>query len=285
MIGMAARTDPAALRWLVGIELRHFRSRARISAAAAGKEIRTNQSKIAHMESGRYRQKPDEVAVLLRHYGVPQSEVDRVVAIASQDDGPAWWEPWRKVVSDDFGIFLGLEGMADREFRYDPMGIPALFQTEGYAMAVTALSHRVSLDRQDMVVELRMERQRRLFEDEPLKVHAVIEESVLRRVAGDATVMRDQLERLIYLGELPNLTINVLPTARGIRAAMFGDFNLLSLPSGREVVYLESLYGSEYVYDRDAVRGYNLMVNSVQADMLDEQESVALIKSVMAETT
>jgi hypothetical protein len=118
-----------------------------------------------------------------------------------------------------------------------------------------------------------------------LKVDAVIEESVLRRVAGDTEIMREQLERLIELVELPNVMINILPTARGLRAASFGDFNLLVLPSGREIVYVESLYEAQYVHDRDEVRGYNLMVDSVRPDVLDEQDSVALIKKVIAETT
>lgn len=282
---MTTRTDPAALRWLVGIELRHFRGRANISAAAAAREIATNQSKIAHMESGRYQQKPDEVAVLLTRYSAPQSEIDRVVALAARDDGPAWWEPWKTVVSGDFGIFLGLEGMAEREFRHDPTAIPALFQTEAYAMAVTELSHRVALDRRDAVVELRMERQKRLTDDNPLKVHAIIEESALRRVPGDGGVMRAQLEHLLDLTELANVTIQVLPTQHSLQAMAFGDFNVLSMPAGREIVYLESLYANEYVYDKDLVRGYKLFADRVSADVLDEENSVDYIKSVIAEVT
>lgn len=285
MVSMATRTDPAALRWLVGIELRHFRGRANISAAAAGREIVTNQSKITHMESGRYQQKPDEVAALLAHYQAPQSEIDRIVAVAERDDGPAWWESWKTVVSGDFGIFLGLEGMADREFSYEPMVIPALFQTESYAMAVTALSHRVALDRWDAVVELRMERQKRLTDDMPLKVHTVIEESVLHRVAGTPSVMREQLERLLELADLPNVTLQVLPMSHSLQAMAFGGFNLLSLPSGREVVYLESLYANEYVHDKDLVRGYKLFLDRVGADVLDEERSVDFIKSVVAEVS
>ncbi|MDQ3579959.1 MAG: helix-turn-helix domain-containing protein [Actinomycetota bacterium] len=279
------RVDPVAQRWLVGLELRDRRLRARKTTAVAARMIDTNHSKVVHMETGRYRQKASDVRALLEAYGADRSEVDRTTTLAEADDGPSWWETWSKVVSPDFAIFLGLEGMAEREFTYDPLAMPALFQTEAYALAVTSLSRRVSLDRQETVVELRMERQRRLTADAPLKVHAVIEESVLRRVAGDAGVMRDQLERLIQLTDLPNVTINILPTARGLRAVTFGDFTLLALPSGREIVYVEALYESRYVHDRDEVRGYNLMVDSVRSELLDAEESVMLIKQVIAETT
>lgn len=280
-----SRSDPAAVRWLVGVELRHYRMRAHQTAKAASQVISTNHSKVIHMETGRYQQKPSEVRDLLAFYGASQAEIDRVAALAEHDDGPAWWEPWQKVVSPDFATFLGIEGMAEQEFTYDPLLVPALFQTEAYAMAVTGVSHRVPLDLQDLVVELRVERQRRISETQPLKVHAVIEDSVLHRVAGDTAIMRAQLERLIELTELPNIDLQILPTARGIRAASFGDFNLLRLASGREIVYVESLYGAAYVHEKTEVRGYNLMVDSVRGDVLDEDDSVALIKKVITETT
>ncbi|MDQ3405734.1 MAG: helix-turn-helix domain-containing protein [Actinomycetota bacterium] len=278
------RVDPGALRWLVGIELRDRRLRARKTTAASARMIGTNHSKIVHMETGRYGQKAEDVRALLAAYGTQESEVERIIALVEADDGPSWWDPWAKVVSPDFAVFLGLEGMAEREIRYDPLAIPALFQTEAYALAATNLSRRVPLDQLETVVELRMERQRRLTAEVPLNVHSVIEESALRRVAGDRNVMGEQLERLIELADLPNVTISVLPTAHGLRAAGFGDFNLLTLPSGREVVYVETLYQARYVYDRDEVRGYNLMVDSVRPDLLDREESVMLIKQVIAET-
>jgi hypothetical protein len=277
-----ARSDPAAVRWLIGIGLREHRVRARKSTAEAGKAIGTNHSKIVHMETGRYGQKPDEVARLLEFYTAPEAETGRLVTLATQDDGPAWWEPWRKVVSEDFATFLGLEGMAQYEFTYNPLVIPALFQTESYALALTGLSQRVPLDLQEVVVELRLERQGRLTERDPLRVSAVIEESALHRTTGDAEMMRAQLGRLIEVAKLPNVTIQILPTANALRATTVGYFNLVRLPGGRQIVYVESLYDGTYVHDRDEMRGYSLMVDSVTADALDERDSLALIKSVMA---
>lgn len=280
-----SRSDPAAVRWLVGVELRHYRRRAHQTATAASHVIDTNHSKIIHMETGRYQQKPSEVKALLGFYDAPAAEIERVATLAGHDDGPSWWEPWQKVVSKDFATFLGLEGMAERVVTYNPLVVPALFQTEAYAMAVTGVSHRVPLDLHDLVVELRIERQHRLAEAVPLKVHAVIEDSVLRRVAGDADVMHEQLERLVELSALPNITLRILPTERGIKAASFGKFDLLEVPSGRQLVYVESLYGAEYLHEKTEVRGYNLMVDSVRGDVLDADDSVALIKKVITETT
>lgn len=97
--------------------------------------------------------------------------------------------------------------------------------------------------------------------------------------------MRGQLERLLELAELPNVTVQILPVVHGLRAANFGKFYLLGLASGREIVYVESLYGAEYVHEKSEVRGYNMLADSVRSEVLDEDDSVTLIKQVITETT
>ncbi len=42
------------------------------------------------------------------------------------------------VVPDWLTTFVGLEGLAEREFVFEPIFIPGLLQTEEYAAAVTA---------------------------------------------------------------------------------------------------------------------------------------------------
>ncbi|MGH3914697.1 MAG: Scr1 family TA system antitoxin-like transcriptional regulator [Pseudonocardiaceae bacterium] len=58
-------------------------------------------------------------------------------------------------------------------------------QTEEYSISATAGSARIRPDQVERLVSLRMERQRRLFSDaDPLRLTAVIEESVLDRPTG-----------------------------------------------------------------------------------------------------
>jgi len=40
---------------------------------------------------------------------------------------------------------------------------------------------------------------------------AVVDESVLHRVVGSPAVMQAQLERLLELSDLPNVTLRVIP--------------------------------------------------------------------------
>jgi DNA-binding XRE family transcriptional regulator len=47
------RSDPSALRWLVGVELAHFRKLAGLSIAEAVQRTGITRAKIGHMETGR----------------------------------------------------------------------------------------------------------------------------------------------------------------------------------------------------------------------------------------
>ncbi|OKI18073.1 hypothetical protein A6A25_10800 [Saccharothrix sp. CB00851] len=76
-----------------------------------------------------------------------------------------------------------------------------------------------------------MERQRRLFaEENPLALHAIIEESALHRPVGDADVMKGQLEHLLELGARPNVDVQVIRTEVGVHSATTGSFVPPRLP-------------------------------------------------------
>ncbi|CAM5526926.1 transcriptional regulator [Streptomyces badius] len=92
--------------------------------------------------------------------------------------------------------------------------VPGLLQTAGYARAVT----RASLDglpdaRLDSLVEVRLTRQRVLRASPPLRFTAVLDEAVLHREVGGPEVMRDQLEHLTQVSQLPPRANAVVPPA------------------------------------------------------------------------
>ncbi|MET8779481.1 helix-turn-helix transcriptional regulator [Nocardia sp. NPDC004654] len=112
------RLDPSALRFLVGHDLREAREQARIKQADAARHIGCTPAKLSYMESGKTQQAPDEVAALLRFYNVPVEHVDRTVTLAGRADHGTWWTPFGEVLPDWFKTFVGLEGLATRQFEY-----------------------------------------------------------------------------------------------------------------------------------------------------------------------
>ncbi|MEU4763803.1 helix-turn-helix transcriptional regulator [Actinosynnema sp. NPDC023794] len=274
--------EPSALSWLIGNELRDHRERARKKGTEAAKVLGCTSGKISQIEGGMYRQRPNEVAILLGFYGADRADIDRLVALAGQDDESTWWGAWTDVVPDWFQTFVGLERLAATEFTYEPIVLPALLQTEAYATAVTTSSRRVRPDHGDRVVHFRMERQRRLFaEENSLSLHAIIEESALHRPVGDADVMRGQLEHLLEVGEQSNVGVQVIPTDVGVHSATTGSFVLLGFEKFRDVVYVEVQEGALNVQEPAQVRAYSMSAKNLRAVALDQRESASLITSLL----
>ena len=110
---------------------------------------------------------------------------------------------------------------------------------------------------------LRLKRQDLLTGPRPPQVWAVIDEGALRRPVGGPAVMRGQLNRLIEVAQLRQVTIQVVPFARGGHAAAGGSFTVLRF-SEREVpdvVYLEQLTSALYLDKRVDVDHYAMVMD------------------------
>lgn len=102
-----------------------------------------------------------------------------------------------------------------RFFRvYEPGVIPGLFQTADYASAIIA--HVIELDQipndLEEAVAARMKRQRVLYTGDRRFI-VVLEEQALRtRVGDDATVMKDQLNRLLTITSQHRISLGIIPS-------------------------------------------------------------------------
>jgi len=277
---VADREDPSAVRWLVGLELNRFRERSGRKIGDAAKVINCSPGKIGHMESGRNQQQPGEVRDLLRFYGADQADIDRLASLAGSAGEQTWWAPWTDVVPDWLKTFVGLEGLAEQSSIYAPLVFPALLQTEDYALGVTAGNIRVRPDHNERTVSMRMERQRRLFdEDHPLTLTVMLEEVVLDRPIGGPDVLHAQLEHVLALIERDNVDIRVLPTAIGAHDGLVGPFTVFDFQKAQSIAYVELVNGAIYVQDQDQVNGYTRTVNRLREVALSPEQTVEVIHS------
>ncbi|MGP4021619.1 helix-turn-helix domain-containing protein [Saccharopolyspora sp. 5N708] len=279
---MIVRSDPSPLRWLIGVELARYRNESGMSLAVASSHTGMSKAKIGHMETGRQQQAPDDIALLLKTYGAEQHDVDRLTTLTGRADQATWWGPWAHVVPDWLKTFVGLEGLAEREFVFEPIIIPGLLQTEEYARATTASTPRVRQDHGERFVSFRMARTRRLSDAEPpLHLHAVIAEAALRLRVGDDELQRNQLQHLVDMAKRPNITIQIVRPEDGFHSAHTGQFIVLDFEDVRSIAYSELHDGAVYVQDMDQVDSYNMAIDSLQRVALSPQQSIMLIKRIL----
>ena len=273
--------DTRPLRWLIGKELERHRKAAGLTLEAAASKTGIGKAKINHLEIGRQAQAPDDIETLLTAYSVPAHHIDRLTTLTARADEAMWWAPWQHVVPDWLQTYVGLEALAKDVFWFEPFVIPGLLQTQDYAAAVTASTRSIRPDHGDRFVSFRMARARRLTDEQPLHLHAVIPEGALRLDVGNPDVRHDQLEHLVRMSELPNVEVQVIRPEDGTHAGLAGGFVRLDFgEAARPVIYLEQKDGAVYLQDDLQVEAYTMVASDLQRVAMSPQQSHALIASM-----
>ncbi|MDQ4103140.1 MAG: helix-turn-helix domain-containing protein [Actinomycetota bacterium] len=279
---MGPREYPAPLRWLVGVELARYRNGAKLSLTEASERSGISRAKLSHLETGRQQQDQDDIARLLAAYGADPSDVDQLVSLTSRSADASWWTPWGHVLPDWLKLFVGLEGLADSEFVFEPLVIPGLLQSPQYATAITASTPRVRADHSERFVSFRMARSRRLADPQrPLRLHAIFTEAALRLAVGDPEMRQAQYRHLLAMAELPTVTIQVVRPEDGLHTALTGQFAVLDFEKVRSIGYVELHDCAVYLQDPYQVRTYTKVAENLQQVALDPERSVALIQSMI----
>jgi transcriptional regulator with XRE-family HTH domain len=280
--------DAAVLRMRLGSQLRRLREAAGISPEEAGFEIRGSRSKISRLENGKVKLKNRDVTDLLMLYGVTDAAVlTKFLDLVSQSNGPDWWGDYGDLMPGWFENYLGLEAAAVTIRSFEAQFVHGLFQTEDYARAVTGLGrHAPPEDEIERWVGLLLKRQELLRRADSPNVWSVMDEAVLRRPVGDAALMRAQYRRLLEVAELPHVTLQVLPFARGAYPSGSGSFTVLrfeerDLP---DVVYLKQLINFVYLEQRSYVERYLEFVDEISIQALTPDDSMRFIELIARET-
>lgn len=276
-----------ARRILLGAQLRRRREAKGISREEAGYTIRASESKISRMELGRVSFKERDVADLLILYGVTDPEErDALVALAREASQPGWWRQYADVVPSWFHSYIGLEESASLIRTYEVQFVPGLLQTEEYARAIISGSMPLAPQHEvERRVTLRGTRQELLTRVNPPQLWAVVDEAALRRPIGGRTVMRDQLDHLMTLSELPNLTLQVMPFLAGRHTAEAGAFTILRFPDSDlpDIVYLEQLTSAVYLDKRDDVDQYLIAMERLSVDSEPPERTTEVLRGIRKE--
>ena len=133
-----------------------------------------------------------------------------------------------------------------------------------------------------------MARQDILTVSEPPILQFVLSESCIRRVWGDAEVMREQIDYLIKLSNRPNVHLQVMPFNQppGRRSPIGNPFTLIRVPSPGmagplELVYVEGEAELRYVDDKKALKAYEAAWARLSNAALRFDETRKFLKQVL----
>ncbi|WP_158884350.1 helix-turn-helix domain-containing protein [Amycolatopsis anabasis] len=279
-------TGPTARRMILGTQLRRLRERAEITRAEAGYSIRGSESKISRLELGRVGFKERDVTDLLTMYGVTDPEErEQFLALVKQSNQPGWWHRYNDLMPKWFDDFVGLEEAAARIQAYELQFAPGLMQTEEYARAIASHGRpEAANDDVERMVALRMRRQKVLLNPKAPRLWAVVDESVLHRPIGGRRVLLAQIDQILELTTLPNISLQVVPYRMSGYAAE-GAFTLLRFaePELPNIAYVEHLTGALYLEKSDEIEAYSRALDRLAVDAETPDRSRQMLSKMRSE--
>lgn len=175
-----------------------------------------------------------------------------------------------------------LEKDASKIHDWEPRLIPGLLQTRDYARFMYQQNLPFGTDEQiEINIASRMARQEILIRENPPTGWFVIEESALYREFGGREVMREQLDRLLALSELPNIFIQIMPFANAGHPGAEGPLRIIEYPHFPAVRYTEGWYSGRMTETRDEVSKGMTHFDIIRSCALSFDQSRQFIRTVM----
>ena len=181
---------------------------------------------------------------------------------------PPWFESFREV-----------QFVAHTVRIWHPIIIPGPLQIPDYARALF-VAMREDEDRVENLVAARIDLQQQMFDrPKPAALLALMDEAVLRRRVGSREVMYRQLLYLIEQGQLPNISIQVVPADCGANAGCVGAFTIASVV-GTPDVLLSNAVEDVTTEQESTVHKAQAVFDWVRSDALPRTQSLELIAKV-----
>ncbi|MBC3842962.1 helix-turn-helix domain-containing protein [Streptacidiphilus sp. 4-A2] len=275
-------------RTALGRELRNLRLEYSLTTEDVAVELGCHSTLVSRIETGKRACQPDDFETLMRLYRVKGSELTRLRALLKRGISrkPPWYAPYRDVVSSAYAEFIDFETAATKVREYQTVLPPGLTQTEAVAEVLTSVGSSVlSPDQVEVLVEVRMRRQRRIQAAPLLACEFVITEAVLRFQIGGPETWLAQLKHMRALCDLEHVDLRVVPFAAGANATQTGSYSVFEFAGedDPDVAFVETVMGSVRKDGPTELRRLNRLFARIQAAALPPEASADLIDRIIVE--
>ncbi|MFF1438307.1 helix-turn-helix domain-containing protein [Streptomyces sp. NPDC058295] len=274
--------SPTARRRRLSIELKKLRQQSTLTCAQVGASLDWSGSKVNRLETGSGRVQPSDIDALCRFYDTSEELREFLKSLARQAKVRGWWQVHGSGVPEWFNIYIGLEQEASTFRQYQCELLPGLMQTHAYISELHKTGGHMSAEDIGRAVRVRMERQGMLRRSDAPESWFIVNEGALHNVVGDRSLMREQIEHVLEVAQLPAVTLQVLPFDSGTCPAT-GSFTMLGFPAPEDpdIVYRDGITDAVYLEGEHHVREYTRAFDGLRAAALSPHRSARLIETVL----
>ena len=222
------------------------------SHAALAKRLTVSRSVVTRAENPR--EAVPSIALLTAWASATNAPIGPISELAERARNPrSLFAKW----SDDF------EQRASLIRWFEPSLCPGLVQTEAYARALVSWKP----ERTDAETNLSARLARQSVLDR-VELRVLILGSVLNRVVGDASVMSEQIDHLLNLGERPSIMIQIVPDVPEVAGALAGGFAISTEGNSDTAAYADSLINGSVHTDPDLIARAVRLFDGLRSDAL-----------------
>ncbi|MGW3134183.1 helix-turn-helix domain-containing protein [Streptomyces sp. NPDC001123] len=266
--------DPSDSLRTFGAVVHALREHAGYSRTEFAELVRYSKHTVASVELGR--RMPDRALVERAEEVLGNTGALRKAAqfLTRGDRGLAvWFRRWAR-----------LERIAVSLCTYECRLVPGLLQSEGYARAVFDGTIPVVTDEGlENLLDVRMTRQRMLYERPTVPFSFIVEEHVFLRRFGGTERMREMYDHVLERAALRNVTLQIVPLEAGLHACLDGPVQLLETPEGRRFAYSEGQQNGRLIGDVKEVSLLQQRYDTLRSQALNPEDSRGLLERLRGE--
>jgi transcriptional regulator with XRE-family HTH domain len=260
-------------RDLFGADVRRHRERMGLSLTRLAKILNYSKSQLSRIETAEILPSEDLVPRLDLLFETGE-HFQRLYAVARREKFPGKYKR---------AMEFEAEALVIEEYACQM--VPGMLQTREVARSMLRVGYPHAAQSEiEAMVDVRLARQARLWEETPPRCSYILDEGVLRRPAGSAAEMAAQLTEILRVcAESSHVTVQVLPFSTGLHAELGGSLMLYTMANSPTIAWLEGSQHGTIVDDPEAVAARRESYDLLRAQALPPRKSEAMIRAVMKE--
>ena len=262
-------TPGASPTHFFGSEVRRAREAAGLPQAQLGALVPCDKSVVSRIEAGLVQ--ADEA--FARTCDVAFPHLDGFFMRFWKD-----CQTWSAAFPAAFREFAAYEAEALTIWTFQHSLVPGLLQTEAYARAVLERHPNVTSDQVAERVAARLTRQSVLERGDPPLLWVLLDENVLHRHVGGATIMQDQMTLLATMARRSNITVQLIPREEA-HVGLTGAFSMAETADAF-VAHLEHVADGLMTDSPAIVAQASTRFDALKADACRRSASLTLIEEM-----